>query len=179
MRIRKSRSNDATFELNLAPFLDIVVSVIPMLLLSVAFIQIKMIETSIPQVVAQKIAEQKKNEKVPVSVTLEANRITGYTFILNENGSSKKTNLALKDGKFDFQGLQAVAAETKRKYTDIFKMDFMPKADVTYEDIVGTMDALRRLPDGQKIAFRDTKTGSDVSTDLMFPDVTFANILGD
>ena len=35
------RDTDGTFELNLAPFLDIIVSVVPMLLLSIAFIQIK------------------------------------------------------------------------------------------------------------------------------------------
>ena len=48
------RSSDSTFELNLAPFLDIIVSIIPMLLLSVAFVQIKMIEAPTPQVVSEK-----------------------------------------------------------------------------------------------------------------------------
>lgn len=33
MRVIRTRKSDATFDLNLAPFLDIIVSVIPMLLL--------------------------------------------------------------------------------------------------------------------------------------------------
>lgn len=178
MRAIRTRKSDATFDLNLAPFLDIIVSVIPMLLLSVAFIQIKMIETPIPQVVAEKIANA--NDK-PVSVTLAltADLKRGYVIEVNENGKINKQTIPMKDGKLDYEALAASATALKLKYTDVFKMDFSPSATVSYNDIVSTMDSLRRLPSGQKVSFKDDKTGEPVETDLMFPDVTFSNILGD
>jgi hypothetical protein len=61
MRNVKSRATDATFDLNLAPILDIIVSIVPLLLLSIAFVQVKMIDTSVPQVVAE--AAQRANDK--------------------------------------------------------------------------------------------------------------------
>ncbi len=179
MRAIRTRKSDATFELNLAPFLDIIVSVVPMLLLSVVFVQIKMIETPIPQVVAEKIAEQKKSDKVPVSMSLTASPTKGFVITVHDNGKTHKTEVGLVEKKLNFDGLQAAAVELKRKYTDVFKIDFAPQGDVSYDDIVHTMDSLRRLPKGEKVAFMDTKSGQSVQTDLMFPDVTFSNVLGD
>jgi hypothetical protein len=49
MRQAKTRSADATFDLNLAPILDIIVSIVPLLLMSIAFVQVKMIDTSAGQ----------------------------------------------------------------------------------------------------------------------------------
>ena len=62
MRAFKSRTEDATFELNLAPLLDIIVSIVPMLLLSVVFVQITMVETPIPQAVQRTMANQDKKD---------------------------------------------------------------------------------------------------------------------
>ena len=61
MRALKSRIDDSTFELNLAPMLDIIVSIIPMLLLSVVFTRITVIDTPVPQAVEQAVAENTKH----------------------------------------------------------------------------------------------------------------------
>ena len=137
-----------------------------------------MIETSIPQVVAQKIADQRKNKKVPVSLKLLASKTAGYTLEITDNGKTNKTTLSLKDGKFDYEKLAFIAATLKRQHTDVFRIDFEPRQDISYDEIVLTMDTLRRLPKGEKVAFKDDKTGESVETDLMFPDVTFTNVLG-
>lgn len=178
MRIARTRNSDSTFDLNLAPFLDIIMSVIPMLLLSVVFIQIKMIETPIPQVVQSKI-EQQNDKKIPIDIALQATKNNGFVFTITNNGKKTTKSVPLKDGKLDFQGLNAAAIGLKQSYADVFKMDFNPGKDIAYNDIVMTMDQLRKLPDGQKVAFKDDKTGKQVETDLMFPDVTFGNVLGD
>lgn len=178
MRVIKTRKSDATFDLNLAPFLDIIVSVIPMLLLSVAFLQIKMIETPIPQVVAEKIAAQDKNE-IKVNLSLTASKSKGFVFDITNQGKKSKEVIPLKEGKLDFDKLNSMAITLKQSYTDVFKVDFYPDGNVAYNDIVKTMDTLRRLPAGQKVSFKDEKSGQAVETDLMFPDVTFSNVLGE
>ena len=41
------------------------------------------------------------------------------------------------------------------------------------------MDNLRRTPDAKKVAFVDPQSGQKIETELMFPNVLFANVVGD
>lgn len=177
MRIHRTRKADATYDLNLAPFLDIIVSIIPMLLLSVVFVQIRMIETSIPQVVAQKIKEQQEDKKPAVFVSLKIEKgVFGYT--VSDNGKKKEYEVAGKNGLPDYDGLAKASANLKRQYVDIFTIDLIPDANVTYDDLVKTLDVVRRLPASEgKVTVKDEKTGQMAETDLMFPNVTFANVV--
>lgn len=178
MRIGRGRKTDAAYELNLAPLLDIIVSVIPMLLLSVVFVQIRMIETSVPQVVAKKIQEQKEDKKPDVTIALKVNKASGFNFVLNEKGRKQEFKVGLKDGKFDYESLSKAAINLKRQYSDIFAIDLLPDGAVAYDDLVQTMDSVRRLPSSEaKLKVTDKKTGESAETDLMFPDVTFANVV--
>lgn len=178
MRIHRTRKSESTYDLNLAPFLDIIVVIIPMLLLSVAFVQVRMIETNIPQVVAQKIQEQRENKQPEVTFALKANTKKGFSFVINEKGRTKEIPIALKDGAFDFDALTLETVKVKKVYTTIFSLDFLPEAEVPYDVIVKTMDAVRRLPASEpKLQVKDEKTGEVSQTDLMFPDVTFANVV--
>ncbi len=175
MRARKS---DPTFDLNLAPVLDIMVTVIPMLLLSVAFVQIRMIETPVPQVVAEKINSQDQHPRV--SVNLKVSKQDGFQLTVFDNGQRKDFKVGLKQGQLDFDGLTNVAAQVKRQYADVFKLELAPTQTVVFDDIVKTMDSVRRMPANvEKVTITDTKTGQKVQTDLLFPDVVFANVVGD
>jgi biopolymer transport protein ExbD len=178
MRVGKTRRADATFDLNLAPLLDVIVVIIPMLLLSVAFIQIKMIETNVPQVVEQKISENNKKDAT-VIIELRADKKSGFQITINDKGSKKNIPVALKGAALDFQGLKDSMVNVKKQYSDVFKLDFAPSSEIVYEDIVMVMDTVRQLPTGQTVAFMDTQSGKEVMTDLMFPDVTFSNVLGE
>ncbi len=179
MRVFRTRVTDATFELNLAPFLDIIVATIPMLLLSVAFIQVKVIETPIPQVVAEAINKQRQNPP-PVSVTLTMSKSNGFTFLVMNKGKQTELKVAGKLGEWDFTNLTTTTMQIKRDHPGLFKLDFKPSSEVAYDEIVKAMDAVRRVPAGQaKVAFLDEKSGQKVETDLMFPDVVFANIVGE
>lgn len=177
MRVHRQRKGDSSYDINLAPFLDIIIVIIPMLLLSIAFVQVRMIETNVPQVVAQKINEQKKQDEPQVSFALKADLKNGFSLQVKEKGKTRDVKIALKEGKFDFERLTAEALNLKHQHADIFSMDFMPESTVPYDAIVQTMDALRRLPASEKISVKDSKTGAITQTDMMFPDVTFANVV--
>lgn len=177
MRIHRTRKSDATYDLNLAPFLDIIVSIIPMLLLSVVFIQVRMIDTSIPQVVAQKIKQQQEDKKPAVSLALKIQK-DSFDFILTNNGKKQEFPVAKKADKLDYEGLTQTAIQLKKQFVDIFSIDLMPDSDVAYDDIVKTMDSIRRLPkEVAKVTVKDEKTGQMAETDLMFPNVTFSNVV--
>ncbi len=180
MRIQRSRKVDATFDLNLAPVLDIIVSIVPMLLLSVAFLQVRMIETPVPQVVAQKIAEQNQQKQPKVSISLRVSKDSGFNLVVIDNGKKAETKVSMKASQFDFDGLTKAAVNIKKMHGDIFKLDFAPAGSVAYDDIVKTMDAIRKIPtENGKVTFVDSTTGQNVQTDLMFPDIVFSNVVGE
>ena len=70
------RVEDATFELNLAPMLDIIVSIVPMLLMSVAFVHVTVIDTPVPQVVEKAIAAANEKNNDWGQEWLQRNRLS-------------------------------------------------------------------------------------------------------
>jgi biopolymer transport protein ExbD len=176
MRYAKTRSSDATFDLNLAPILDIIVSIVPLLLLSVAFVQVKMIDTSVPQVVAE--AAQRANDKSETTVTLKVSKARGFVLEEVKDGKATPTAVPNKGGTWDMEGLHAAAFTLKSKHPEIFRLDMSPDSDVSLNELVGVMDKLRRTPDSKKVAFVDPASGQKIETELMFPNVLFSNVIG-
>jgi biopolymer transport protein ExbD len=169
------RASDATFDLNLAPILDIIVSVVPMLLLSIAFIQVKMIETPVPQVVAEAI--KRADEKAETTLTLKVAK-SGFTLEVVKDGKSTPTLVPNKDGKWDLEGLHARAFGIKEQNPQMFRVDIAPEADVNLRDIVIVMDRMRKNPHERKVAFVDPKDNQKIETELMYPNILFSNVIG-
>src|SRR3954465_12791265 len=127
MRYVKSRTADATFDLNLAPILDIIVSILPLLLMSIAFVQVKMIDTSVPQVVAE--AVQRANDKAETTVSLKVSKGHGFTFEVTKNGKKTPVEVPNKGGNWDLDALQAAAFGVKQGSPEVFRVDLNPEAD--------------------------------------------------
>jgi len=171
------RASDAAFDLNLAPILDIIISVVPMLLLSIAFVQVKMIETPVPQAVAEAI--QRADDKDDTQVKLMVSGHKGFTFEVVHKGHTQKFEVPRKGTAWDFDGLQKVAFEVKQQNPQVFKLDLAPEGDVNLNDLVEVMDKVRKDSADRKIAFVDPKNGEKLETNLLFPSVVFANVMGD
>lgn len=170
------RASDSTFDLNLAPILDIIVSVVPLLLLSIAFVQVKMIDTSVPQVVAEAI--QRANDKVETTVALKISKAKGFTFEVSKNGKMTPVTVGNKGQDWDYDMLSAAALTIKKQNPEVFRIDMSPEADVNLNELVVVMDKLRRTPDSTKIAFVDPANGQKMESELMFPHILFANVVG-
>lgn len=171
------RSTDATFDLNLAPILDIIVSIVPLLLLSIAFVQVKMIDSSVPQVVAE--AAKRADEKSPTTVVLKVSKLKGFIFEVTKDGHAVPTSVPNQGGTWDLTALNAAAFGIKEKNPEVFRVDLSPDPDLNLNELVTVMDNLRRTPDAKKVAFVDPQSGQQVVTELMFPNVLFANVIGD
>jgi len=186
MRALKTREEDATFELNLAPMLDIIVSIIPMLLLSVVFVQITVIDTPIPQAVEQAVAaaNEKNKDLVQVRMSVAADRSVLITIL--DRGASKEFQVAGigsgGEAKADLDGLYKQVIAIKKQYPDVFRLELNPSETIPLVDIVGVMDSVRttRVENGQpvKLSFIDATTGKPIETNLLFPDIVFGNIAG-
>lgn len=180
MKSFKSRvDNAATFELNLAPMLDIIVSIVPMLLLSVAFVHITVIETPVPQVVEKAIAAAHEKNKDQVQVTLNVSRQSGFRFTIIDKGATKETVVALKGNELDLEGLHREALAIKQSYPDVFRLELNPDESVPLGEIVTVMDQVRTTTANEpKVIFNDVESGKPIETNLLFPDVVFGNVAG-
>jgi biopolymer transport protein ExbD len=179
MRSFKARVEDSTFELNLAPMLDIIVSIIPMLLLSVAFVQITVIDTPVPQAVEKAIAAANEKNKDVVQIQLRVSKQEGFRFTVIDRGQTKETVVSNKDAKLDLEGLHKETLALKASYPDVFRLELNPDEAVPLEEIVAVMDRIRMTAAGEpKVTFTDADTGKPVETNLLFPDIVFGNVAG-
>jgi biopolymer transport protein ExbD len=173
------QNDDSTFELNLAPMLDIIVSIVPMLLLSVAFVHVTVIDTPVPQAVEKAIAAANEKNKETTQVTLSISKSDGFTYTVTDHGETKEHKVAMKGTDFDIAGLHHKTLELKKTYPSVFKLELHPDEGVELKDIVDIMDSIRTTQkDEPKVVFSDVESGKPIETNLLFPDVVFGNVAG-
>lgn len=177
-RIMRTRAEDATFAINLAPFLDIIVSIVPMLLLSIAFVQVKMIASPTPQIVSK--SQMKNPPKPQTTVALEISKAHGFVFeITSRTGHISRITVANKNGTYDMKGLVASAIQIKKEHPKISDIQLLPSGNVAFNDIVHVMDKVRQKPTPHtKVSFGDAPAPVDTATLQLFPNVTFGNVGG-
>ncbi len=174
----QERVEDSTFELNLAPMLDIIVSIVPMLLMSIAFVHITVVDTPVPQAVEKAMAAA-NDKKDQVQILLAVSKETGFRFTVSEKGETKDFTVPLTGKDLDLVALHKQSLELKKKYPDVFKVELNPDEKVPLDQIVATMDQLRTIASGEsKVVFTDVDTGKPIETNLVFPDVVFGNVTG-
>jgi biopolymer transport protein ExbD len=163
------------FELDLAPLLAVMVKLVPVLLLSSAFVQLMVIETELPQAVKEAI--QANSADKTTTIQLFATVKDGFTIEINSNGQSEQKTVALKDGKLDLLGLHTTLIEVKKLHPDVFRLEFNPSAELSYKEIVKIMDEARATRD-RTITFpvMDKKTNQQINTPFMYPDIHFGNM---
>lgn len=177
-RVRPKINTHSEFELDLAPLLAVMVKLVPVLLVSSAFVQMMIIETELPQVVQEAIKQEQKNPAAAV-VTLMLDKKSGARIIVSQNGADQVRQIDLApDKKFDYQKIHQELQTLKAAHPEVFKIEFNPAPDVSYREIVRIMDEARRSR-AQDVRFpvKNSQTGETTTTDYMFPEVVFGNML--
>lgn len=178
MRSRKYMNYDTTgeFELDLAPLLAVMVKLVPVLLVSSAFVQMSVVESQLPQIVRE--AASANDERPTASIVVTIDSKGGARFVVSENGKDSEAVVPLKDGALDLPAIHARFVELKRAHPEVFKVDLRPAGGIEYGAIVKVMDEARRARD-PKATFpvKDAKTGETSQTPFMFPEVVFSNSL--
>jgi biopolymer transport protein ExbD len=163
------------FELDLAPLLAVMVKLVPVLLISSAFVQVMILETDLPQAVKEAI--QKQEQKPTANIQIRADIVNGIQVVVSKGGAEKTQNVPLKDGHFDFPLLHKTLQQVKIENPEVFRVELAPDAKVPYSEVVKITDEARRSRDRSvKFPVLDTKENKTVMTDYMFPDVVFTNI---
>jgi biopolymer transport protein ExbD len=173
-----SRVEDSTFELNLAPMLDIIVSIVPMLLMSIAFVHVTVVDTPVPQAVEKAMAAA-NDKKDQVQILLAVSTETGFRFTVNDKGQTHDVNVPLTGKDLDLVALHKQTIELKKQYPDVFRVELNPEEKVPLNQIIATMDSLRTIQANEsKVSFHDVESGKAIETNLVFPDVVFGNVTG-
>lgn len=176
-RFKPAIKQNSEFELDLAPLLAVMVKLVPVLLLSSAFVQMMIIETELPQVVQQAIKQQ-ENDKKAAHISLEVDKKDGIRIIVEDQGKEKVELVANVNNQFDYESLHLKLVELKKTYPQIFKIDVTPDEDIPYKDLVVIMDQARKSKSTDvQFKFTDTATGQESATQYMFPEVVFSNVM--
>lgn len=160
-------------KLNLIPIMDSIFIFIFFLLMSATFIQINEVGSDVPII---SDSEPPKNEKDPLALTLvlDSNEIT-----LSKGVPSRPIQKFRRqaDGTFNFEELHGVLVAIKKDHVEENSILFEPVGDLTYEEIVKAMDAVRKLNKTDEAIYRPNKEGVDEKLKELFSKIIFSNLM--
>lgn len=171
--------SESSFELDLAPMLALMVTLIPIMLLSTVFVEVNVIETPLPQVVQKALDQDRKNKDREVHIQVDMRSDHSFSLMVLQNGQRVlRQGIRGQEQDWDWNGLHSQIVEIKQKYPKTFRLHLNPDESVKYDMVVRTIDKVRRSGvNDPKIYIFDEESGEKVATDLLFPDVVFSNIL--
>ncbi len=174
LRVPTSRKRKKPEEkLNLVPIMDSVFIFIFFLLMSASFLKIYEIGSDVPIV---SDIEPEKNEKDPLALTLviENNEIT-----LSRGVPSRTIQKFSRepDGEFNYESLHTVLVDLKKQHLNEDSIILEPVGDLTYEEIVKIMDAVRMLYKTDEAIFKPNKEGIDEKIKELFNRIIFSNLM--
>lgn len=174
LRVPTSRKRKKPEEkLNLVPIMDSIFIFIFFLLMSASFLKIYEIGSPIPIVSDQ---EPPKDDKVPLALTmvLDTTEIT-----LSSGVPSKVLRKFVRgsDGDYNYDEIHQVLIDIKKQNLDENSIIFEPVGDLTYEEIVKIMDAVRVLHKTDDAIFKPNKEGIDEKIKELFDKIIFSNLM--
>lgn len=177
MKGRRVRARDnsaaATFDLNLAPMLDMMVALVPFLLISATFITVMVIDVPLPVPVAKALQQDRNKDKRQVDILVSVDKRQGMNLVIKSRGGSvQRHRIPNRAGELDTDTLHKKLVKVKQRYPKVFRMKLNPRDSVEYNSVVRVMDAARRMrKDDPKVLI------DGAETPLMFPDVVLANVM--
>jgi biopolymer transport protein ExbD len=179
--LRNRRHDDGTFELQLTSMIDIFTIMVFFLLKGFAAVVLGIVflDAQIPQPVQQALEKDrnKKDRDVVVSVGIQSTKNLEIQVLVN-GAQSQRIIVPGKGKEFDLEKFHNEIVGLKLKHPDIFRVDVNPSEQVSYREIIQVMDQVRsRTAKDPKVLIMDEATKKQVETNLLFPDVVFANVM--
>jgi biopolymer transport protein ExbD len=164
---RKAHPHEHEAELNIIPYLDIMVNLVMFMLMSMTgFITFQMVNVNMPDLSPEGSAINPPPKSADQNLTLNVS-ISKSGFVIAATGgvlpgvSGAQPTIALRpDGKYDFEALTEKMTAIKKQYPATSQFFLAADKDVKYDIIVQTMDATR-----------------GDSSHPLFPDVAFAAVM--
>jgi len=151
---------------NLVPLLDFIVAVIPVLLLSVSFIEYVALDASLPAFVnPEESSDTVTNEEklgLTVAITEQGFVVGGQGGLLSIDGGEKIIKREA-NGSYNYVSLSKKMMEIKKKFSKEWTVIIVPESDTRFEVLVATMDATRE--------YNVVDASGNIQKTILFPNV--------
>jgi biopolymer transport protein TolR len=169
----RPKEDEEVGELNIVPYLDILMNLIIFMLLSMTGLAtFGILNVNAPNYGGAS-AGSDKPDKPPLLLTVAISK-KGYYVAATGGvlggvaeavpgapiGEGAPTIPKLPDGTLDYAALTNKMKEIKTSFPDESKIIIAAEPDIQYEWLVGTMDAVRETPADRKLLFPDVTLGS-------------------
>ena len=144
-RVRRRKHNhQEAADLDVTPFMNLMIVLVPVLLLSMVFTHTTVIDLNFPT------GEGSEAAFDPEAVHLEVVVSDDTLRVADGRGGTIKT-LPMKDGVYDFAGLSFVMRELKRRMPEKLDITVLLEHDTDYQTLVTIMDTVRSYPTVQNL----------------------------
>lgn len=163
MRIKRRYREDA--ELDITSFMNLMIILVPVLLMSMVFSHVTVLDLALPDLNSEEsVAEQDpENQQLEVVILMDQ-------LVVNYPAGVELTTVPNQDSEYDFLALSTVLQQVKRELTDqgITKRDItiLSQPDTDYQTIVTAMDTVR--------SYKAVVVASVVDAEL-FPEVSLGD----
>jgi biopolymer transport protein TolR len=158
---RRIRDEEHAGELNIVPYLDVVVNLVMFMLLSMTgLIALGVVNVSAPKIggetPAAGAAENQPKLLLTVAIAKSGFYVAGAGGVLGADAATpdatRPPTIPLKDGKYDFGALGAQMLKIKEQFPNETAVILSADPEILYDVLVQTMDACReatvKKPDG-------------------------------
>ncbi|MBI3608210.1 MAG: biopolymer transporter ExbD [Nitrospirae bacterium] len=149
---RERRLSKIDVSLNLIPYMDLMVVLIPFLLTGVVFSKLAILDLKLPVSSAAAPAAAEAKEPFRLIVTLQQDAVT-----VRGSGLSV-IRVPLQNGQYDLGGLATTLQQVKASYPQEKSLILLSEPDIPYEFLVAVMDVCREGPSSQEL-FPDISIG--------------------
>jgi biopolymer transport protein ExbD len=143
VRHRKHKHQEAA-DLDVTPFMNLMIVLVPVLLLSMVFTHTTVIELNFPA--GEAGSEQFDPDAVHLEVVVAADGLR----VADGRGGTIKT-LPLVDGEHDYDNLSLVMQELKRRMPEKRDIMVLLQDETSYQTLVSVMDRVRSYPTVQHL----------------------------
>lgn len=162
--MRRHRKPQSETELDITSFMNLMIILVPVLLLSMVFNQITVLELSLPLDDDKKQQDNKDDEDNSVEVVV---RNSGFQINL---GPVPLKAVPKKAGQFDYDGLstvlQAVKKQLRLRGEDRRDIVILSEPDIDYQVLVSVIDTAKTFP---------AVVAASVVDAVLFPDVSLGD----
>ncbi|MFQ5588561.1 MAG: ExbD/TolR family protein [Nitrospiria bacterium] len=136
-KTRAARRRTGVAELNITPFMNLMVVLIPFLLSGIVFSRLAILEMRLPTSESAPLAAKTDKEPFRLIVTL---RSTGLTVL---GSGIERTTLSFQQAGDDLDGLSRLLKQVKEAHPREKSVILLSEPDVPYEALIAVMDACR------------------------------------
>ena len=137
---RRHRKQTTEAELNITPFLNLMIVLVPVLLISMVFTQTRILELEFPE--SGDVAALADEEELQLYIKLQHGTIE-----IGDSNRGRLQRFEPSDGEPDFAAMQQLLRDIKSRFPDKRDIALMVSPDTSYQTLVSAMDHIRGYPD--------------------------------